>query len=144
MFLDGKGCELSILSQLKSHDLTGTSSSSLGCVLRRIFVGEHGLRTGWSALLFVTIYLILDTIATAALSHFVALDPKAPIPFKFGFLQEFCELLVVFLATWAMARIESRQLFSFGYTGQHRFVRLVSGVLWGLLALFTVIAVLWE
>jgi membrane protease YdiL (CAAX protease family) len=43
-----------------------------------------------------------------------------------------------------MARIENRQLFSFGYTGEHTLVRLVSGVFWGLLVLSTLIAVLWK
>jgi hypothetical protein len=68
------------LSQTKPHDLTEAASSSVNGALRRIFVGEQGIRAGWSALRFVAIYLILNTVATAMLGRFVALAPKGPIP----------------------------------------------------------------
>jgi hypothetical protein len=119
------------LSQTKPHDLTETASSSVNGALRRIFVGEQGIRAGWSALLFVAIYLILNTVATATLGRFVALVPKGPIPPELAFLQESCDVLVVFLATWGMARIENWRLFSFGYTSDHKLVRLGSVWYWG-------------
>jgi hypothetical protein len=131
------------LSQTQAHDETEHHFSSVTGTLRRVFVGEHGIRAGWSALLFVAIYLILDTAVSAFLGRFVALQTSGPLPPKLVFLQESCEVLVVFLATGAMARIESRQLFSYGYTGDHKLVRLVSGLVWGLLGLSTLIGILW-
>jgi len=132
------------LSQTKPHDLTETSSSSVNGALRRIFVGEHGIRAGWSVLLFVAIYLILNAAGAPALGRLVSLEPKGPLPPTLVFLQESCDLLVVFLATWVMARIENRQLFSFGYAGDHKLVRLASGVAWGLLVLSALVGVLWK
>jgi membrane protease YdiL (CAAX protease family) len=107
-------------------------------------VGEDGIRAGWSALLFVTIYLILDTAARAALGHFVQLEPTGPMPPALVFLQETCDVVAVFLATWMMARIENRRISCFGYTGEHKLCRLVSGVVWGLLSLSALIGVLWK
>ncbi len=132
------------LSQTTPHDSTEPNSSLVQDRLRRIFFGERGIRAGWSALLFVAIFLILNTFATVVLGRFVALESKGPIPPEPVFLQESCDVLVVLLATWAMARIEHRQLFSFGYTGDHKLLRLVSGVVWGLLGLSALVGVLWK
>ena len=116
---------------------------SLGA-LRRVFLGEHGLRAGWSALLFAAIFGLLEAALRAVLGHFVSLDTSGPIPVSLGLLSEFCQALVVAAATLAMARIESRPLLSYGYTGHHRVIRLVSGVVWGFLCLSMLVGVLWK
>ncbi len=121
-----------------------TNPSSVDGAIRRTFVGEHGLRAVWGVLLFVAIYLILDNLAAAALRRVVTLQSTGPLAPRLAFLQESSDVFVVFLATWAMARIENRQLFSFGYAGDHKLVRLVSGAAWGLAALSTLIGVLWK
>ncbi|HWZ97857.1 MAG TPA: CPBP family intramembrane glutamic endopeptidase [Candidatus Dormibacteraeota bacterium] len=132
------------LPQTKPHDLAQTNSSSLSAKLRPIFVGEHGIRAGWSALLFVAIYLLLETATTAVLGHLVSLGPKEPIPLGLAFLQESCELALVFIATALMARIENRQILSYGYIGPHKAIRFVSGALWGFLCLSLVVGILWK
>ncbi len=129
---------------MKTDDLTEASSSSVMKLLARIFVGKTGIRAGWSALLFIAIYLILDAIATTVLSHFVVLEPKGPLPPLLVLLQESCGVLVVLLATWVMARIEKRSLASFGYAGGNKLIRLASGMVWGLLVLSGLIGVLWK
>src|SRR5882724_10467402 len=130
--------------QMQLPDGTNTARASVNSMLRLIFVGEYGIRAGWSALLFVTIYLILDRIATAGLNHFVMLEPRGPLPPTLVFLQETSGVLVLFLATGTMARIEHRPLLSFGFVDDFGGIRLVGGVAWGLLSLSALIGVLWK
>lgn len=130
--------------QTKSSDLTGSNPSPLSAALRNVFVGERGIRSGWSALLFVTIYVVLEAVVNAALGHFVSLQVKGAIPPSLALLREFCEVLVVMVATWVMARVEKRRLLSYGYTGYHRLLRFASGVMWGLVCLSVLIGVLRE
>jgi len=53
----------------------------------RVFVGEHGIRSGWSVLLFAAIFFILQAAVTAALGRFISLDSMGPIPLSLGVLQ---------------------------------------------------------
>jgi uncharacterized protein len=43
-----------------------------------------------------------------------------------------------------MSGIEGRRLLSFGYAGEHKAIRLLSGVGWGLVGLSGLIAILWK
>jgi membrane protease YdiL (CAAX protease family) len=110
--------------------------------LRRVFIGEQGIRAGWSVLVFAAIYMLLQ--AVVALGHLVALDMPNPIPVRLGLLQESCQLLMVAAATLAMARIERRSVLSYGYTGRHRLIRLVTGILWGFFCLSGLVGILWK
>jgi uncharacterized protein len=112
--------------------------------LKRIFIGSRGLRVGWSALLFVAIYQVVHMASMAVLGHFFSLEPTGSIPVIPALLQESLELSAIFLATFVMARIEKRPVLSFGYKGDHRLIRFVSGVLWGFLALSFLIAIMWK
>jgi len=130
--------------QMESHTLTGAKSSLINSVLRRIFVGQDGIRAGWSALLFVIIYLILNGIETATLGHFVNLEGRGPLTPSLAFVQESFDLLVIAVATWVMARIEHRHVFSYGLTGTYRVLRLASGLACGILCLSILVGILWK
>jgi len=91
---------------------SGRLVAGRGSTLRQVFLGERGIRAGWSVLLFVAIFQVLETGAIAALSHLVSLKPTGPIPATLALIRESCEVLVVLAATWVMARIEKRRLFS--------------------------------
>jgi membrane protease YdiL (CAAX protease family) len=131
------------LSNTTVPDPTGSHRPLVNGTLRRVFVGEHGIRAGWSALLFVTVFGTLVMIVRAALGHFISLDTTGPIPFSLGLLQEFSQLLAVAAATFMMARIDNRPLLSYGYAGAHKLSLLVSGVIWGVLCLSVLIGLLW-
>jgi uncharacterized protein len=133
------------LSNTIVPDPTGSRQRpSINLTLKRVFIGEQGIRSGWSALLFAAIFFILQTAVFAALGHFVTLDATRPIPFSLGLLQESCQVLVAAAATLVMARIENRPLLSYGFTGDHRLMRLLTGVLWGFLCLSLLIGILWK
>lgn len=41
--------------------------------LRRLFIGEHGLRAGWSALIFLAIVVSLSALGSMLVGHFFRL-----------------------------------------------------------------------
>lgn len=120
---------MSNLPNTIAPDPTGSQPRSVNAKLKRIFVGEHGIRSGWSVLLFAAIFWILQTAVLATLRHFMPFDDKAPIPWNLAIRLECCQVLVVAAATLVMARIEGRHLLSYGFSGDGRLMRLLSGVL---------------
>ena len=85
-----------------------------------MFFGSDGLRAGWSALLFVAIVVGL----AALLNVFVRVvphhhpNPKAAFSPVAAMILEALSCLVVFVATWIMARIERRSIVVYGYQGR--------------------------
>jgi uncharacterized protein len=125
-------------------DPTGAQPPSVNAKLKRIFVAEQGIRSGWSVFLFAAIFAILQTAVLAVLRHFMPFDDKAPIPWNLAIRLECCQLLVVAAATLVMARIESRHLLSYGFSGDRRLMRLLNGVLFGFLCLSLLVGILWK
>lgn len=131
--------------QIKPRDSERAPALGLSdSVLRRIFVGNQGIRAGWSALLFVAIFVILLSIVRAVIRHFVALEHGGPEQAHLLLLQEACGVLVVSIATFVMSRIERRPPLAYGYLGHHRVTRLMSGMGWGLLCLSSLVGMLWK
>lgn len=113
-------------------------------MLRSIFVGSDGLRAGWSSLLFLLLFLGLNAIESAVLSRFLNSQESGQLRPATAFLQESCDLLLVFLVTLFMARVENRKVSSYGFIDERRVPHLVGGVVCGLLALSALVAVLWR
>jgi membrane protease YdiL (CAAX protease family) len=133
---------MSDLSKTTTPEATASYRTPRGHLLRRVFIGDQGVRAGWSMLLFAAIYLLLQALAVFA--HLVTLDPPNPIPVRLGLLQQSCQLLSVAAATLAMARIERRPVLSYGYIGQRRLIRFVAGILWGFFCLSVLVGILWR
>jgi hypothetical protein len=55
---------VSNLSKTTRSELPSSSNRSVSLTLRRVFVGEQGIRAGWSVLLFAAIFWILNTVVT--------------------------------------------------------------------------------
>jgi CAAX protease family protein len=115
-----------------------------GGTLRRIFLSEQGLRAGWKALLFVAIFQALVMGTAPVLLHVISLKPSEPISPVLALIRESWELLLVFVATAVMARIDKRGVFSFGYASRQKVARLVSGVIWGFVSLSVLVGALWK
>ncbi len=131
-------------SPVESPNLDAAYCPSGNATIKRIFVGSQGLRVGWSALLFVAVYQVVHMASMAVLGHFFSLEPQGEIPVIPALLQESLELFAIFLATRVMAHIEKRPLLSYGYAGDHKLVRLISGAIWGFLSLSLLIGILWK
>src|SRR5260370_2626478 len=123
---------------------TAPQRSAGASLLRRVFLGDHGVRAGWSVLLFAAAFWILQTVINAVLGRFVSLDVNGPAPLSLGLLTEFGALLAVAAATLMLALIEKRPLLSYGYTGNPKLIRLATGAFFGFLCLSGLIGVLWE
>jgi CAAX protease family protein len=134
---------MSDFSKATMPDPTGSDYPLRG-TLQRVFIGEQGIRAGWSVLIFAAILLTLQTVMNRVLGHFVALDENRPIPLSLGILTESCLVFIVLSATWVMARIEKRPLLSYGYHGEHRLLRLATGAGWGFLSISALIGTLWK
>jgi uncharacterized protein len=125
-------------------DPTRSQPPSVNAKLKHIFVGEQGIRSGWSALLFAASFWILQTAVLATFRHFMPFDDKAPISWNLAIRLECCQVLVVAAATLVMARVERRHLLSYGFIGDGRLMRLLNGVLIGFLCLSLLVGVLWK
>jgi len=108
--------------------------------LARVFVGEGGLRAGWSVLLFG---LVLATAAFGAVRLFPRLGGAplvvTPIP---AMLRDATLSLLVLGVTWLMSRIERRSALSYGLAGSSAFRKLVMGALWGVVVFSALIGLL--
>lgn len=135
---------MSTSSQSNSAYLSQNHAPTSSAKVRRLFIGGQGIRSGWGALLFILIVLVLNTIVKRVERHFIPVLPKGPMPFGLGFLDESIPLFIVLLAIAVMARIERRRFVTYGYAGHHRLTRLVSGLGWGFVALSILVGILWK
>jgi hypothetical protein len=84
-------------------------------VLRRIFMTEEGIRSGWSTLLFVGFYIAATTVTDKVLSRLMQLNAHGPLAPRLVFIEEVCPLSAILIAFLMMARVERRSILLFGY-----------------------------
>jgi hypothetical protein len=114
---------------------------------RWVFFNSDGLRAGWSALLFVAIFLslvILLNFGARHLLHHHRPDPNAPVSPFAALINEGMSMLIVLAASWIMARIEKRRLAVYGYAGRAKLARFLFGCVWGFIALSGLVCLLWK
>jgi len=119
---------------------TALSPQSEG--LSRFILGDDGLRSGWSALLFVAIYylllFVLDILALSVDPH-LAENSFSPTQIL---ITELIPLTAILVAGSVMARIECRRLVDYNLVDSRRVRHFVGGLLTGFAALSTLIAAL--
>lgn len=109
--------------------------------LRRIFVGPHGIRAGWSFLIFFVIFAgPVTVLRIVAAAH--QWMPKTEISPMFLLIDELATIALVTMATAIMAWIEGRSFWSYGLAGRRKLAFLLSGWLGGLASLSLLVAVL--
>jgi membrane protease YdiL (CAAX protease family) len=125
--------------------------SAEASTMHRIFFGPDGLRAGWSLLLFLALF------ATLLLSVNVIGHKLHPSPSKAGaaaaaksmtlrsaLISESIPFAITFLVTWIMAKIEKRPNSTYGLGGNHKLLRLFSGLGWGVVSLSLLVLTLWK
>lgn len=100
-----------------------------------VFLGPQGLRAGWSVLLFIVIFAALTIFTGSLFAHLLRISPGAPLAPAAALLTELWQFALVFIATWFMSFLEQRPLLFYGYQGQARAARLLSGIAWGFVAI---------
>ncbi len=114
---------------------------------RWVFFGPHGLRAGWSMLIFALILVGLGFIVSVIAAHVLHNHPHHPtgaLPPWVGLLNEGLQVLLVLIATFVMSRIEHKSVLAYGYQGQARALRFFSGLVWGFVALSALVFSLWK
>src|SRR5215468_10904989 len=115
--------------------------------LRIIFIGNEGLRAGWSILIFLVIFAFVVAIGNLALrkTHVITpLTTGAPdITLSFGFAYEAVSALAALLATWIVSKIERRGR-SYGFGGPRRGKLFLAGLISGLFLISLLVFALWK
>ena len=115
--------------------------------LRKIFVGNEGLRAGWSVLIFILISALIVAIGIFAVQKTrVVTPPTAASPqisLSFGFVDEAISAFAALLATWILSKIERRGR-SYGFGGPHRVKLFLAGLISGLFLISLLVFTLWK
>ena len=113
---------------------------------RWVFIGDNGIRAGWSVLIFLAIFIALEVLFGLALGRYFRahMNPKAAVGPRISFLQEICQFVLVLIATGVMAAIEKRKITAYGYGGTAKLPRFIYGLLWGFFAISVLVGGLWK
>ena len=104
-----------------------------------IFWGPQGLRAGWAIVVFASLVYVLMMVSAVLLAPWLHMEPNQPIAPSTGLLLELSQFVPVLVATAIMAFFERRPLLFYGYQGRARVIRLLSGAVWGFVAISAVI-----
>jgi len=110
--------------------------------LRWILIGSHGLRAGWSALLFIVLFTTLNLAIDLAMFHLhliSSVEEPAPVPVFFA---EAGSLLALLIAVVTVGLIEGRRILAYNLTGQRRRQHFFFGLAAGFLALSALVGTL--
>lgn len=118
-------------------------------ILRKVFTGEEGLRSGWSLLIFLAI-LAAVIFGVNFVGH--RFFPSALKPPKAGeegspsflFLAEAIPFVILLFITWTMSKIERRPASAYGFGGRRRLMFFFSGLGWGIVCLSILITAMWK
>jgi hypothetical protein len=105
-----------------------------GSPVAEIFLGRDGLRAGWGILLFIALcfglFLCVNLVQALLFPHSLG---SVAFSTPHGLLTaEGRELVVVALASFAMAKIERRRLSDYGLGGKRCLRNFAGGLAWGL------------
>lgn len=118
-----------------------------GSKLHIIFLGNEGLRAGWSVMIFVLISALIIAIGTFAVQNTHLVSPPTPdapdISLSFGFVDEVISAFAALFATWILAKIE-RCGRSYGFGGPDRLKLFLAGLGSGLFLISLLVFTLWR
>ena len=109
--------------------------------VHRIFYGNHGLRAGWRAVLFLLLFVLITFLLLFLLRPLVHVH-HPDIPPWFVIVLDGPQLLALVLAAYLLSRIERRPMPTAGLAGRSRALRFVAGAVWGMVALSVLVWVL--
>jgi hypothetical protein len=107
--------------------------------LRWIFIGDQGLRAGWSVAIFITMFRLIGYVVTVTNRRFHYLGKQSEFTASTAFKGELVALVMILLAAGVVALIEHRSLLDFNLQGPNRPMHFVSGLTAGFLALSTLV-----
>lgn len=145
--------ETDVQSPLNDATLTPaeTTPPRQTSTLHRIFIGEDGLRAGWSLLIFVALCAAIGFCFNRIGHKFFPVGPKTAKEMqeamgspRFMFIGESLQLLVVLVVTWIMSKIERRPNSVYGFGDSRKFSHFFAGLGWGVTCLSLLVLTLWK
>jgi uncharacterized protein len=127
---------------LASAPANVTPEPEPGDGLQWIFLGSNGLRSGWSATLFLALLISFAMLLGSFFSALHLLGRKGDTSPRAGFFSELILVLSMLGAGWIVARVEGRRLLDYNLTGPGRLSRFGAGIAAGFIALSALIAAL--
>ncbi len=119
------------------------SANAVSGLMRRILVGTAGLRAGWSALLFVAIWLcVVLAVGPLLRALLPGGDRNAESP-VISVIREGVNLAALFIAVWVMAKVERRSLFKYGLADGRALSRFGTGAVLGIISVSALVGLLW-
>jgi membrane protease YdiL (CAAX protease family) len=109
----------------------------------KVLMGRDGLRAGWAVGLFLGLYSLLNALVNHLLNYDHALHMASPVSIGAALLRGAAKLVVVLVATRAVAKVMRRPVASYGYASREAGTRLWTGAVWGFGALSVLIGCLW-
>lgn len=112
--------------------------------VRKLFIGQDGLRAGWGVLLFIAIIAAVAVIVNVIV-HMMHLPKSAEstMTLKGSYINELIMVAMTLIATAVMARIEKKPFGSYGLSGQRSVPNFVIGVLVGFISLSALVGLLY-
>jgi membrane protease YdiL (CAAX protease family) len=107
-----------------------------------IFIGDQGLRAGWSLAIFACLLFVFGNGIRFALNwaHFKLPSRSNTLTPRVAFLSELLQFVLLLLAAWVVSLIERRKLMDYNLRGPRPLARFGSGLITGFLALSVLIA----
>jgi uncharacterized protein len=104
--------------------------------VRSSFIGPHGMRSGWSMMMFLAIFIFQVLVTRVPVNHLLHyMKHKQGLETWSAVVAIGIPVLLVFIATAIMAKIEKRPLLSYGFVGERRLSRFLLGIAGGIAAL---------
>lgn len=116
--------------------------SSEALRLKRVFIGDQGLRAGWSVLIFCNLFLLFVAAFHFAVDRLHLVARSGPTSVRGAFFAELSAFLAMLAAAAIVALIERRRALDFNLIGPHRTARFFSGLAAGFMALSILIGCL--
>lgn len=111
--------------------------------IEQVFIGDKGLRAGWSIVLFVFLFILVAGIAGFVVSALHVRAGAGVGTVRSNFIGELAGFIGVLCAAWIVALVERHGILSFNLAGPGKASNFVSGVVAGFLALSFLVGVLW-
>jgi membrane protease YdiL (CAAX protease family) len=109
--------------------------------VRKILFGPHGLRAGWSLVIFVAVSTLLTGAGAWIFLKFHPLPDNPPWTAGLIIAFELVSLVATLAAMLVLGKVEGRSLATYGFPFAQAFGRRFwEGSLWGILSIGTVIA----
>ena len=107
--------------------------------LRWIFLGDQGLRAGWSVAIFIVMFRLIGYAVSLTNRRFHFLGKQTEFAASSAFKSELVAFLMVLFAAGIVALIEHRSLLDFNLRGPRGLLNFFSGLTAGFVALSTLV-----